>query len=207
MTIRAFLLAMIAGLGFVGLAQPAAGQNADRLFVSAGYQFINVFPANGGGNQTFPGGWYLDLSGNITPAFALVAEIGGNYKLVPTTESSGNSTITYSIDLRVHEFMGGVRVRGRGHSAVTPFGQVLVGAAELTAIGSTWASIEGQPPYSPGNDSRDYFTLQAGGGINVGVTKTVGVRVGADYLHIYSNDHLPADLNVFRLVTGLNFGF
>jgi len=207
MTSRTRLLAMIAAVVLVSPAQPATGQNADRLSVSAGYQFINVLPANGGDNQTFPGGWYLDLSGNITRAFALVAEIGGNYKLVPTTESHGNSTIAYSIDLRVHEFMGGVRVGSRGHSAVTPFGQVLVGAAELTAIGSTWASIEGPPPYAPGNDSRDYFTLQAGGGINVGVTKTVGVRVGADYLHIYSNDHLPADLNVFRLVTGLNFGF
>jgi opacity protein-like surface antigen len=206
MTIRACLVAAIAGLGFVGLTQPAAGQNTDRS-VSAGYQFVNVVPANGADNQTFPGGWFVDFSGNITRPVAVVAEIGGSYTALSTTESHGNTTATYSIDLRVHEFMAGVRVSSRGHSAVTPFGQVLVGAAELTAVGSTWASIEGPPPYSPGSESRTYFAFQAGGGINVGMTKTVSVRVGADYLRVFSNDYLPADLNVFRLVTGLTFGF
>ena len=203
---RAWLLAAVA-VGFVGVADPAAGQNTDRGDISAGYQFINVFPVNGADNQAFPGGWYVGFSGNLTRSIAAVAEIGGNYKALPTTETHGTTTVTYSIDLRVHEFMGGVRLRSRGRSAVTPFGQVLVGAAELTAVGSTWTSIEGPPPYSPGSDSHVHFAFQAGGGINVDLTKTLGVRVGADYLRVFAHDYLPADLNVFRLVTGLNFGF
>jgi outer membrane protein with beta-barrel domain len=206
MMTRACLLAAVA-VGFVGLAQPAAGQNTDRGDISAGYQFVNVFPSNGADNHAFPGGWYADFSGNITRSVAAVAAIGGNYTALPTTETHGTATVTYSIDLRVHEFMGGVRLRSRGRSAVTPFGQVLVGAAELTAVGTTWASIEGQPPYPRGSDSHVHFALQAGGGINVDLSKTLGVRVGADYLRVFSTDYLPADLNVFRLVTGLNFGF
>jgi hypothetical protein len=206
MTTRAYVLAMIAALGLGGLAQPAAGQSTDSD-ISAGYQFINVFPADGGHNQAFPGGWYLDFSRTVTRPVALVAEIGGNYTALPMTESHGNSSVTYSIDLRVHEFMGGVRVRSPRHAAVTPFGQILVGAAELTAVGSTWASIVGPPPYSPGSDSRTYFALQAGGGITVGLTKSIGLRAGADYFRVFADDYLPTDLNVFRLVTGLTFGF
>ena len=57
----------------------------------------------------------------------VVFQVGGNYKSFDESVTIGGITATATADLKVHEFLGGVRLSARSNSAVVPFGQVLVG--------------------------------------------------------------------------------
>ncbi|HEX7139384.1 MAG TPA: hypothetical protein VF219_16135 [Vicinamibacterales bacterium] len=48
------------------------------------------------------------------------------------------------------------------------------------------------------------FALQAGGGTNIGMTSTLGIRFGVDYLRIFSDD---GGANAFRFGAGVNAKF
>jgi opacity protein-like surface antigen len=53
------------------------------------------------------------------------------------------------------------------------------------------------------SDSGTDFGLQVGGGVNVMVTAKAGVRVGADYLRVFSEDQ---GINMFRFTAGIVLG-
>ena len=69
---------------------------------------------------------------------------------------------------------------------------------------SASTTIPGQPPITVDNeDSSTNFGLQAGGGVNFGLTDTIGIRAGADYLRVFAEDE---GANLFRFHVGVVIG-
>jgi opacity protein-like surface antigen len=172
------------------VAAPAAAQTA-AAELSAGYQFTRTPDLN------LPLGWYVDVAGNVAPMFAVVGEVSGAYK----SETIAVGTSSVDATLRLHTFMGGVRVAARTNPRVVPFGQVLVGAARLS--GGATASGPAISVLSA-TDSDTEFALQIGGGVNLMTSGSVGVRLGADYRRIFISD---GGENEFRLVAGVVIPF
>jgi opacity protein-like surface antigen len=188
--LRSFLLTVAAS----GVALPVAAQTP-RVEVSGGYQFLNVsadlesidtgdLPVRNV-DQSLPTGWYIDLAGNLNRHFGVVFEAGGNYKSVSESATFAGIAASASVDLKVHEFMGGVRYSSRANPTVVPFGQFLIGAINGSAKVTASGSVTGSPGFSfSGEASGTDIALQAGGGMQLRLTDKFGIRVGADYLHI-----------------------
>ena len=180
------LTAALACLLGAATASPAAAQAE----ISAGYQFTHTPEVN------LPVGFYVDVSGNVAPMFAIVGEISGAYK--SETVTSGATTVHATA--RLHTFMGGVRVASHSNPRLVPFGQVLVGGARLNSELS--ATTSGATV--SGSNAETDFTLQIGGGVDAMVRRNLGLRLGADYRRIL----FPGfGENEFRLVAGLVLPF
>ena len=202
------LLLTVAALG----APLSAAAQTPRIEVSGGYQFLNVsadLESFDTGNipvrnvdQSLPAGWYVDLAGNLNRYLGVVFAAGGNYKSIAESVSFGGFAASASVDLKVHEFMGGVRYSSRANPTVVPFGQFLVGAIDGSAKVTASGSVPGSPGFSFSDEaSGTDMALQAGGGMQLRLTDTIGVRVGADYIRIFSVE----GVNAFRFGAGVVF--
>jgi len=198
LTLRVLVLCLTA----LALAIPASAQTTPKVELSGGYQFLNF--SLDGENESMPVGWYFDVAGNLTPMLGVVFQVGGNYKSFEESISVAGITASATADLKVHEFLGGVRLNLRSNNAVVPFGQVLIGGINGSVKVSGSTTIPGQPPITFDNeDSSTNFGLQAGGGVNFGLTETIGIRAGADYLRVFAEDE---GANLFRFHVGVVIG-
>jgi opacity protein-like surface antigen len=189
-------------LAVLSLAIPASAQTFPRTEISGGYQFVTFSVEGPNGedeNESIPKGWYFEVAGNLNPMLGVVFQVGGNYKTFEESVTVGGGTFATEADLRVHEFLGGLRLSARDNPKLVPYGQLLVGGIngsfELTAT----STIPGIPGFST-EDSSTNFALVFGGGVNVGFTERTGIRFGVDYLRIFEED---AGSNVFRFHTGI----
>ena len=186
----------------IAMAVPASAQTVPKVELSGGYQFLNF--SFEGASEAMPVGWYFDVAGNVTPMFGVVFQVGGNYKTFDESATIAGVALTASADLKVHEFLGGVRLNLRSNKAVVPFGHFLVGAINGSVKVSGSATIPGQPPITlEQEDSGTDGAIQAGGGVNFGLTDTVGLRAGADYLNVFADGDR---LHLFRFHIGVVFG-
>jgi hypothetical protein len=183
-----WLGAMALCLMVIGFAAPAAAQDTPKAEVSVGY---NWFTAKASGDEEwekFPKGWYADVAGNISDTLSIVGQVTGNYKTIEDED----------FKLSVHTFMGGLR--GSSPGRVRGYGQVLVGGV----------SIKAEDELFDLEDTETNFGLQIGGGVNVLGSGGVGLRVGLDYLRVFSKeDGLVLggdDVNGFRFNVGVTFG-
>ena len=189
-------------LAAVAAAVPVSAQTAPKVELSGGYQFLNF--SLGGENESMPVGWYFDVAGNLTPMLGVVFQVGGNYKTFDESVAIGGITATASADLKVHEFLGGMRVSLRSGGAVVPFGQLLIGGVNGSVKVSASTTIPGQAPITfDDEDSSTNFGLQAGGGVNFALTDAIGLRAGADYLRVFAEDE---GANLFRFHVGVVIG-
>lgn len=186
----------------LAVSMSAAAQDAPRAEVSAGYQLLGV---RSGVDETLEKGWYADVAGNFGRFFGVVFQVSGNYKTFEETEIFQGITSTFSVDLKVHEFMGGIRVNARPNRTVTPFGQFLVGGVNASTEVSGAVTGGGQTFFSTSSsDSSTDLGLQAGGGVNFLLTDTFGIRAAADYIRVFGDED---DLNAFRFAVGAVFPF
>lgn len=184
-----------------GMAAPVFAQ-APKAEVSGGYQFLNLSTADQ--NESMPLGWYFDVAGNLNRTFGIVFQVGGNYKTFEESFSIGGITSTTTANLKVHEFLGGVRLNANSGATIVPFGQVLVGGMNGSAKVTSSTTLPGSEPIAfSGADSGTNFGLEAGGGINFGLTSGLGLRAGADYLRVFAAD---GDVNLFRFHIGIVLG-
>src|SRR5215510_5255099 len=139
-TVRILVLCLAA----VATAVPVAAQSTPKVELSGGYQFLNF--SLDGENQSMPAGWYFDVAGNLTPMLGVVFQVGGNYKTIDESVALGGVTARATADLRVHEFLGGVRLNLRSSPAIVPFAQVLAGGIHGSADVSASATLPGIPP-------------------------------------------------------------
>lgn len=167
-------------LVMLGIALPAAAQDAARVELSGGYNFLRVFEEDFEDEKNFPGGWYAEVAGNLTDMFAIVGQVSGNYKTL-TFDST-------DVDAKLHTFSGGVRVSSRVNQRVVPFAHILGGGVR--------SSFEGGGE----EDSETDGILQIGGGVNLMPNARVGIRLGADYLRVFVEDE---GVNVFRFAAGV----
>jgi hypothetical protein len=173
------ILGVVLGLTAIfGVATPVFAQESAGD-VAIGYSILHDSDAE----ETFPMGWLFAGGVNLGSNVALVGEAGGNYKTV--------SVLGTDVNLRVHSFLGGVRVQNRRPKAM-PFGQVLVGLAHMGAS----ALGEG--------DSSNGFAIQPGGGVDIPLSSSLGARVQGDYRMIRSDGETG---NEFRFGFSLVFAF
>ena len=184
------------GVVFLAVAVPATAQTTPRTEISGGYQFLS-FAVEGQDNESMPKGWYADVAGNLTPMIGVVFQVGGNYKTFNESITVGGLTLAASADLKVHLFLGGIRINARQNSAFVPYGQVLVGAANSSV--DLTGTIPGVPSFSQ-EESVTNFTLELGGGVNFGLTDNTGIRFGVDYLRAFADED---DVNAFRFHVGV----
>ena len=155
------LLVLVLVLG--QFVTPASAQEVG-VELSGGYQLISLEP--GHDTQTLRTGWYIDFAGSLTRTFAIVGQVGGNYR---SRDLLGNE-----LRFSMHEFMGGIRASSRANASIVPFAQALVGAVRANL------SLSGE------GVSVTKFALEFGGGVNWRLTQRIGIRVGADYLRIFN---------------------
>lgn len=148
----------------LGRCVAAASAQEAPVEVSGGYQLVSLEP--GHDTQTLRTGWYVDLGWNLTRVFAIVGQVGGNYR--------SRDLLDNELRFSMHEFMGGLRVSSRATPRVVPFGHALVGPVRAS-LGFAGESV-----------SVTKFAVQVGGGVNWSLTPRFGIRVGADYLRIFN---------------------
>jgi hypothetical protein len=187
----------------LGVALPAHAQDARKAEISAGYQLLKIDEEEL--DQTLGKGWYADVAGNIGPIFAVVFQVGGNYKSYGQDDIfDGNIRAVVDGQLNVHNYMGGVRV-GPRHTTVSPYAEFLVGGVTGSVEVSSSVTSGGQTIFSDSSsESSTQFAMQFGGGITIWLSKRVGVRGAVGYLRVMADDE---DSNVLRVAGGVTFGF
>lgn len=169
------------------MAAPAAAQPGLKGDVAVSYTALydkelpnNVFGINGWLSK----GWLVSGSWHLIDSVSVVGEVGGSYKPV--------SVMGTDVTLHVYNYMGGLRLSGPGVPLVSPFAQVLVGAARASA------SAAGESAATNG------FAAQVGAGADMTVFPKVAVRVQGDYRLIRANGDYG---NEFRLAVGVVYRF
>jgi hypothetical protein len=164
----------------VFVASPVMAQVTPAVEIGLGYAYLRDDEIK----ESFPLGWYADIAGNLSSSFALVGELGGSYKTIP----SGIGDETLDIHLSVHTAMGGLRLTHRGDGA-NLYLQVLAGAAKAK---STFLDV---------SDTETDFALQPGVGLEFGTGGSVGFRIGADYRRVFA-DGQDGGVNQWRATGG-----
>jgi opacity protein-like surface antigen len=187
-------------LGALSVAMPVSAQTVPKTEISVGYQFVTFSVDED--SESLPKGWYFDVTGNLNPMIGVIFQVGGNYKTFEESVAIGGASFTATADVKVHEFLGGLRLSARDNPKLVPYGQLLVGGINGSVELTTTSTIPGIPTFSE-EDSSTNFALVFGGGVNFGVSENTGIRFGVDYLRIFEED---AGSNVFRFQVGVVFG-
>jgi opacity protein-like surface antigen len=194
------LLCIIAVLGF---SASSHAQTTPHAEFSAGWRLLNIPDAVGTESETMPLGWYADVAGNLTPMFAVVGEVGGNYKNFNDVLAELGANVNVDVNVNVHTFMGGVRFSARQNPAFTPYVQALFGLARATGKVEGRATIGGQTITINQSVSDSDFAFDADGGVNFKLSDAFALRVGAGYLRVGTSD----GGNAFRFGAGVVIPF
>jgi hypothetical protein len=158
-------------------AQPAPRVG---LELSAGYAVLR----DSGRDRTLPSAWLAGLGLTFAPRWAIVGEADGAYRTERTVLGDQN--------YRVHSFMGGVRGSLAPRGRTTTFAQALLGTS--CYCGST---VQADGRFSRG------VAVQLGGGVDVAVTRAVGLRLQGDVRHVNGNG---LSFNQVRIAIGAVVG-
>jgi hypothetical protein len=181
----------------LGAPAAALAQAAPTVEVAGGYHLIAMTHA--GSSKAAPKGWFADVSARVNEVIAIVGTAGGGYTSFPTEFDTRidedhvvHVSATFGGTLRTHAVMGGVRFTPRGASRLAPFGQVLCGVGLLS--GSVM----------PSSIAKSGFDV--GGGVTAWLRPTIGLRVGGDYVRVFSKGETARDtvedLHVLRVTVG-----
>ena len=174
---KAICLAAFA-LAALAVPQRAAAQSGSGT-IAASYGYLRQE------DFSYPLGWVFAATGNLTRHVALVGEVGGGYKHVGVDP-------TFEVSLRDYSFLGGARFEGLASPRVVIFGQILAGTASfgVTAGGRS--------------DSEFVWAVQPGGGLDVYLTRNIGIRTQGDFR---TNWDKGETANQFRFAIGGVYGF
>jgi len=185
------------GALMIMLPSTAHGQTSAGEF-SAGWRVINVE------EETFTKGWYVDAVGNVTSWFSVVGEVAGHYKSIDETEFPVPGVqVNVSADLRVHTFMGGVRVNALRNPRLVPFVHALFGLAHGSASAKGSTTVAGRTFTVDDSETTSDGAFELGGGVNIGMTDTIGLRLSAGYFRVIQEDASSA----FRFAAGVVIPF
>src|SRR5947208_15206273 len=98
----------------------------------------------------FPFGWFASVGKTVTPMWAIVGDISGNYKTLQAAPG-------VDVKLRVHTFMAGPKLYAR-QGQMTPWAQLLLGAASLSRSAFGIGASEADLAFPPGG--RNDFDVQ-----------------------------------------------
>jgi Bacterial SH3 domain len=124
-------------------------------------------------------GWNVSVAGNVSPWLGIVGDATGNYK---TGLPGANEP-----DVAIHTFTGGPRFSARNSPVAVPFAEFLVGFTR------TSLDIDGV------GDSSTEFTIQPGGGVDIG-NERVAARLSFAWRRVFYEGN---PTNMFRFVGGV----
>jgi len=194
-------------------AHPAFADDTSKGEVSGGWRYYHatirssVALTGASAVNDFSNGWYVDVSGNLSPKFAVVGDIGFTSQRDETTVTSGVVATNEVSDIKLYSFMGGIRVRAPQNARIIPFGQVLVGGERNTSnyTRTTTFNIPNFP-IQPSTFTREGDTSGAALALDGGVTVSVGpvgVRAQVGYVRMFG----AADVDALRVSIGGVFRF
>jgi hypothetical protein len=178
-----------------GLASTAAAQDRPSFEASGGWNLLHSTEID----ETLPVGWYGDIAANVTNTIGIVGQVTGAYKSLNETTTEFGVPVTLTADLKLHTFMGGLRLSARQHPRIVPFAQVLFGLARLSATVEGSAMVGGQTTTIEESESDNELAIEAGGGVNIRLTERVGARFAASYVRFGGDD----GGNAFRVAAGI----
>lgn len=184
-----FLL-LAAGLCAVG-SRPAEAQSRFSLDGGVAYNYVRSnAPVGGCGCFSLNGGsgW---VGFNLTRSVGIVGEIASQH-------ASGIESI--SADLTLTSFLAGPRYIWIRSGRFAPFAQLLLGGAHA---GGTLA-----PGGSALSGSANAFAMTAGGGLDIAITRHIGLRTfQADYYLTHFDNGTNDHQNNLRIAAGVIFRF
>ena len=147
-----------------------------RWETSLGWSFLRVSGEFLDTNSAV--GWNVSVAGNVSPWLGIVGEATGNYKAGLTANDA---------DMAIHTFTGGPRFSARNSPVAVPFAEFLVGFTR------TSFDIDGV------GDSSTEFTIQPGGGVDIG-NERVAARLSFAWRRVF---YEGTPTNMFRFVGGV----
>lgn len=178
-------------LAFLSLCGASVyAQDVPKFDVFAGYSYVRENPATSGIDSFSVNGGSASVAYNATHWLSAVADFGGYHT---------NNILGTGVDGTLSTYLFGPRVSLHRDSRITPFGEVLFGAAHIGGHNGL--------AFSSSNNS---FALTVGGGVDFKVSHRFSVRpVQVDYLLTRFNElGLGAEnQNNLRVSTGVVFHF
>jgi opacity protein-like surface antigen len=139
--------------------------------------------------KNMPKGWAASAALHLSDTFAVVGDVGANYKTESLVDLGGVGTAKETIT----SFQGGLRLTARGDS----------GSAWIQALaGGTRASIRFEGDNS--SDSETHFSIQPGIGFDFRLTDSLALRAGGDYRRVFLDG---GGVNEYRAHGGIVFFF
>ena len=158
-------------------AAPATSLQFPRWETSLGWSFLHAAGEFLDVNSAV--GWNVSVAGNVSPWLGIVGDATGNYK--------AGLTVANEPDLAIHTFIGGPRFSARSSPVAVPFAEFLVGFTR------TSFDIDGV------GDSSTEFTIQPGGGIDIG-NERVAARLSFAWRRVF---YEGSPTNMVRFVGGV----
>jgi peptidoglycan-associated lipoprotein len=186
-------LLLILGLCASAAFAPAARAQVEKsaLEFGADYNYVRANGPPGGCGCFSMNGGNVWAGYRLSDSFSAVAEF--------SAQQAGNINGSGE-DLTLFSYLFGPRYTLRKSERWLPFGQVLLGGAH--ASGSFEPSLEG------GSGSFNSFSMIAGGGLDIDVTRRVGVRVAeVDYYLTRFPNGVNGRQNNLRISAGFFFRF
>src|SRR5215467_11835526 len=179
------LLVSLLAVLFLSTVSAYAQETAPKLDVFVGYSYLQANPGVNGVDSFHLHGGNANVAYNVTNWLGGVADFGGYTK--------GNILGTGN-DGTFSTYLFGPRVSYRHYSRITPFGQVLFGAAHANAAAFGTAGTQ------------NAFAMTAGGGVDYKILDHFSIRpFQAEYLLTrFHEGTLPGnrDQNNLRVSTG-----
>jgi len=154
------VVSLLAVLSFFGAT--ARAQETPKVDVFAGYSYLQVNPGIARVDSFHMHGGSASVAYNAKSWLSGVADFGGyNYGTIPATRNSGT----------LSTYLFGPRVSYRHFGKITPFGELLFGAAHANRF--VYGTAQAQ----------NAFAMTAGGGVDYNLFKHIAIRpIQADYL-------------------------
>jgi hypothetical protein len=176
-------------------ASKSFGQDTPAFEASLGFSFLREEP------NLNRYGWLASAARNVNNALGVKGEIGSNY--------------TNFFHRDAHSFLAGAQFTARRKARVTPWSHFLLGVVR-TGQGTQLDFFSelfrpGAPlVFVPANVT--HFAIQPGGGVDLWLSRTFGIRLGADYRRLnkqpFHRNAGPISFDgrdYFRLHTGMVF--
>jgi outer membrane immunogenic protein len=185
------ILLVLLGFCASNVFAPAARAQDDKLEVGVDYNYVRANGPPGGCGCFSMNGGNAWLGYHLTNSFSVVGEFSGQH--AGNINGSGE-------DLTLFSYLFGPRYTLRKSQRWLPFGQVLLGGAHATGTF--------EPSVSGGSGSYNAFSVVAGGGLDIGVTRRIGIRAfEADYYLTRFPNGVNSHQNNLRISAGLILRF
>ena len=169
-------------------SQPLESVRVPAVEIEAGYSVLwDDQLSLDGGNAFFDLGWVLSGTANLNRKLGVVGEVSGHYDSGQTFEFEN---VPLGLDLDVMGVHAGLRYSHRGGGPAVPYLQALAG---WTRTGAEIAGVR---------EVEDAFSIQPGAGLQLRLTPSLGLALGADYRLVFSEEE---SRNELRLHAGLVF--